>query len=175
MKHPILDYLKEHGELPAAKIFIPDMTLGAIKNALRRFYLEGLLLRREIIVDGCKAKTCMAYSLSGSTAQPAKAVQNEREKLRERIKMFAIKNEPDYAFHLRNLPRNRTMKVKDLIALLSTMPQEVYVAGTDDEFGTFEFSNVYFNDVLDYGTVLIQMRGPETLEQEYENACAKDD
>jgi len=175
MTHPVLDYLKEHGELPATKIYINKMTLGAIKNALRRFYLEGLLLRREIIVDGTKAKTCMAYSLSGSTAQPAKAVQNEREKRRERIKMFAIKNEPDYAFHLRNLPRNRTMKVKDLIALLSTMPQEVYVAGTDDEFGTFEFSNVYFNDVLDYGTVLIQMRGPETLEQEYENACAKDD
>jgi len=107
MTHPILDYLKTHGELPATKIYINKMTLGAIKNALRRFYLEGLLLRREIIVDGAKAKTCMAYSLSGSTAQPAKVVQDEREKLRERIKMFAIKNEPDYAFHLRNLPRNQ--------------------------------------------------------------------
>lgn len=107
MTHPILDYLKEHGELPATKIFLPKMTLGATKNALRRFYLEGLLLRREIIVDGCKAKTCMAYSLSGNTAQPVKAVQDAREKLRERIKMFALKNEPDYAYHLRNLPRHQ--------------------------------------------------------------------
>jgi hypothetical protein len=171
MTHPVIEYLKNHGELPATKILVPDMTLGAIKNALRRFYLEGVLLRREIVVDGCKEKLCMAYGLSGKTARPRKKPQTNEE----RIRTNALKNEPDYAFHLRNLPRNRAMKVKDLIALLSTMPQEVYVAGTDDEFGTFEFSNVYFNDVLDYGTVLIQMRGPETLEQEYENACAKDD
>jgi hypothetical protein len=107
MTHPVLEYLKAHGELPATKIVLPKMTLGAIKNALRRFYLEGLVLRREIIVDGCKAKTCMAYSLSDNPAQPVKAAQNEREKRRERIKMFAIKNEPDYAFHLRNLPRHQ--------------------------------------------------------------------
>jgi len=107
MTHPILEYLKTHGELPATKIYVPKMTLGAIKNALRRFYLEGLLLRREIIVDGCVAKTCMAYSLSDSTTKPIKAVQDEREKRREKIKMFALNNEPDYAFQLRNLPRHQ--------------------------------------------------------------------
>jgi hypothetical protein len=171
MTHPILDYLKEHGELPAAKIFIPDMTLGAIKNALRKFYFEGVLLRREIPMDGTKARMYMAYSISGKAPGARKRPQTNEE----RIRNAALKNEPDYAFHLRNLPRKRTMKVKDLIALLSTMPQEMYVAGTDDEFGTFEFRNVYFNDVLDYGTVLIQMQGPETPEQEYENACTKED
>ena len=107
MTHPVIEYLKNHGELPATKVLVPDMTLGAIKNALRRFYLEGVLLRREIVVDGCKEKLCMAYSLSGKTARPIKMVQDDREKIRERIKMFAIKNEPDYAFHLRNLPRHQ--------------------------------------------------------------------
>jgi hypothetical protein len=171
MTHPVLEYLKEHGELPASKVLIPNRTLGAVKNALRKFYFEGVLLRREIPMDGYKEKMCMAYSLSGKEPGPRKKPQTNEE----RIRKAALKNEPDYAFHLRNLPRKRTMKVKDLIALLSTMPQEMYVAGTDDEFGTFEFRNVYFNDVLDYGTVLIQMQGPETPEQEYENACTKDD
>jgi len=101
--HPILDYLKEHGELPAAKIFIPDMTLGAIKNALRKFYFDGVLLRREIVMDGTKAKMYMAYSLSGEAPRPRKRPQTNEERLRN----AALKNEPDYAYHLRNLPRHQ--------------------------------------------------------------------
>jgi hypothetical protein len=103
MTHPILDYLKEHGELPAAKIFIPDMTLGAIKNALRKFYFEGVLLRREIPMDGTKAKMYMTYSLSGKEPGPRKRPQTNEE----RIRNAALKNEPNYAHHLRNLPRHQ--------------------------------------------------------------------
>jgi hypothetical protein len=103
MTHPILKYLEEHGELPAAKIFIPDMTLGAIKNALRKFYFEGVLLRREIPMDGTKAKMYMTYSLSGKTPGPRKRPQTNEE----RIRNAALKNEPNYAYHLRNLPRHQ--------------------------------------------------------------------
>jgi hypothetical protein len=101
MTHPILDYLKEHGELPASKIFIPDMTLGAIKNALRKYYFEGVLLRREIPMDGTKAKMYMTYSLSGKTPGPQKRPHTNEE----RIRNAALKNEPGYAYYLRNLPR----------------------------------------------------------------------
>jgi hypothetical protein len=99
--HPILEYLKKHGELPASKIFIPDMTLGAIKNALRNYYFEGVLLRREIPMDGTKAKMCMAYSLSGEAPIPRKRPKTNEERLRN----AALKNEPGYAYYLRNLPR----------------------------------------------------------------------
>jgi hypothetical protein len=101
--HPVLDYLKKHGELPAVKVLVPEMTLGAIKNILRKFYLEGVLLRREIPVDGCKARMYMAYSLSGKAPRPRKKPQTNEE----RIRTAALKNEPDYAFHLRNLPRHQ--------------------------------------------------------------------
>ena len=101
MTHPVLEYLKEHGELPAVKIFVPDMTLGAIKNILRKFYLEGVLLRREVVMDGTKARMYMAYSLSGKAPGPRKKPQTNEE----RIRTNALKNEPDYAYHLRNLPR----------------------------------------------------------------------
>jgi hypothetical protein len=101
MTHPIIEYLKKHGELPATKIYIPGMTLGAIKNALRKFYIDGVLLRREIPMDGTKARMCMAYSLSGKTpAARKKPLTNE-----ERIRKTALKTEPNYAYHLRNLPR----------------------------------------------------------------------
>ena len=103
MTHPVLEYLKEHGELPASKVFIPDMTLGAIKNALRKFYFEGVLLRREIPMDGTKAKMCMTYSLSGKAPGARKRPQTNEERIRD----AALKNEPNYAYHLRNLPRHQ--------------------------------------------------------------------
>jgi len=102
MSHPIIEYLKKHGELPATKIYVPDMTLGAIKNALRVFYFEGVLLRREIPVDGYKEKMCMAYSLSGE----APRIKLRKQPNYKKLQAFALKNEPDYAYHLRNLPRS---------------------------------------------------------------------
>lgn len=103
MTHPVIEYLKEHGELPAVKVLVPDMTLGAIKNILRKFYLEGVLLRREVVMDGAKARMYMVYSLSGKAPRPRKKPQTNEE----RIRTNALKNEPDYAFHLRNLPRHQ--------------------------------------------------------------------
>ena len=102
MPHPIIEYLKKHGELPAAKILIPEMTLGAVKSALRNFYFEGVLLRREIPMEGCNARMCMAYSLSGKAPRSRKRPQTNEEKVRN----AALKNEPGYAYYLRNLPRN---------------------------------------------------------------------
>jgi len=102
MSHPIIEYLKKHGELPATKIYVPDMTLGAIKNALRTFYFEGVLLRREIPVDGYKEKMCMAYSLSDE----APKIKLKKTPDYKRIQALALKKEPDYAYHLRNLPRS---------------------------------------------------------------------
>jgi len=101
--HPILEYLKEHGELPAAKIYVPNMTLGAIKNALRNLYLEGVLLRREIVMEGWENRLCMAYRLSGEAPAPRKKPPSNEERMRK----AALKNEPDYAYHLRNLPRHQ--------------------------------------------------------------------
>jgi len=101
MTHPILEYLKEHGELPASKVLIPNRTLGAVKNALRKFYFEGVLLRREVPMDGSKTRMYMVYSLSGKEPGPRKKPQTNEE----RLKNAALKNEPDYAYHLRNLPR----------------------------------------------------------------------
>jgi hypothetical protein len=101
MTHPIIDYLKKHGELPATKIYVPDMTLGAIKNALRNFYFEGVLLRREIPVDGYKEKMCMAYSLSDE----APRIKLRKQPNYKKLQAIALKSEPDYAYHLRNLPR----------------------------------------------------------------------
>jgi hypothetical protein len=103
MTHPVLEYLKEHGELPAVKVLVPDMTLGAIKSALRNFYFEGVLLRREIPMEGRKTRMCMAYSLSGKAPRPRKRPQTNEKRIRD----TALKNEPDYAFHLRNLPRHQ--------------------------------------------------------------------
>jgi hypothetical protein len=108
MTHPVLEYLKEHGELPATKIYVPDMTLGAIKNVLRKFYLEGVLLRREIPVDGYKEKMCMTYSLSGEAPRPRKKPQTNEEKIRN----AALKNEPGYAYYLRNLPRDVNHEIR---------------------------------------------------------------
>ena len=101
--HPILEYLKKHGELPASKVLIPNRTLGAVKTALRKFYFEGVLLRREIPMDGTKTRMYMVYSLSGKEPGPRKKSQTNEE----RIRNTALKNEPDYAYHLRNLPRNQ--------------------------------------------------------------------
>jgi hypothetical protein len=101
MTHPILEYLKNHGELPAAKIFVPNMTLGAIKNTLRKFYLEGVLLRKEIPLEGWGTRMCMTYSLSGETPEVKVRPQYKR------LQAYALKNEPDYAYHLRNLPRKK--------------------------------------------------------------------
>jgi hypothetical protein len=101
MSHPILDYLKKHGELPATKIFIPDMTLGSIKNALRNYYFEGVLLRREIVMEGWETRMCMAYSLSGE----APRIKLRKQPNYKKLQAFALKNEPDYAYYLRNLPR----------------------------------------------------------------------
>jgi hypothetical protein len=104
MTHPVLEYLKTHGELPAVKIFVPDMTLGAIKNTLRKYYLEGVLLRREVVMDGYKEKLCMTYSLSGETP---KARVRTPQPICKRLQASALKNEPDYAYYLRNLPRKK--------------------------------------------------------------------
>jgi len=103
MTHPVLDYLKDHGELPAAKIIIPEMTLGAIKNTLRRYYLEGVLLRREIVVDGWERKMCLAYTFSGE--EPKNKTRGRP--IHKTLQSIALKNEPDYAYHLRNLPRKK--------------------------------------------------------------------
>jgi hypothetical protein len=103
MTHPILEYLKNHGELPAAKIFVPNMTLGAIKNTLRKFYLEGVLLRREIPMEGWGTRMCMTYSLSGEPLE----VKVRTRSMYKRLQAYALKNEPDYAYHLRNLPRKK--------------------------------------------------------------------
>jgi hypothetical protein len=104
MTHPVLEYLQKHGELPAAKISVPNMTLGAIKNTLRKFYLEGVLLRREIVVEGYKEKMCLTYSLSGQTPKPR---VRKTQPLCKKLQATALKNEPDYAYYLRNLPRKR--------------------------------------------------------------------
>jgi hypothetical protein len=101
MTHPVLEYLKSHGELPAAKIYVPNMTLGAIKNTLRKFYLVGVLLRREIPLEGWGTRMCMTYSLSD--APPEVRVRPQYK----RLQAYALKNEPDYAYHLRNLPRKK--------------------------------------------------------------------
>jgi hypothetical protein len=103
MTHPVLEYLQKHGELPAAKIYVPDMTLGGIKNILRKYYLEGVLLRREILMDGWKTRTCMSYALSGE--EPKEKVRGRR--IYRTLQSMALKNEPDYAYHLRNLPRKK--------------------------------------------------------------------
>ena len=108
MTHPVLEYLKNYGELPATKIIVPEMTLGAIKNILRKFYLEGVLLRREIPMDGCEARMCMTYSLSGKTPRPRKKPQTNEE----RIRNAALKNEPGYAYYLRNLPRDVSHEIR---------------------------------------------------------------
>lgn len=105
MTHPIVEYLKKHGgELPASKILIPDMTPGAVKNAVRNLYLDGFLLRREVPVEGCKEKMCLAYSLSDESPR------TKLKKLPDYKKMqaFALRKEPDYAYHLRNLPRQES-------------------------------------------------------------------
>ena len=101
MTHPVLEYLKNHGELPATKILIPDMTLGAIKNSLRNLYFAGVLRRREIVMDGWETRMCMAYSLSGESLKAKVKTQPNYK----RLQATALKNEPDYAYHLRNLPR----------------------------------------------------------------------
>ena len=101
--HPVLEYLKNHGESPAVKISIPNMTLGAIKNTLRKYYLEGVLLRREIVMDGYKEKLCMTYSLSGKTPK----VSVRKLPPSKKLQISALKNEPDYAYYLRNLPRKK--------------------------------------------------------------------
>ena len=102
MTHPVLEYLKSHGELPAAKIYVPNMTLGAIKNTLRKFYLEGVLLRREIPLEGWGTRMCMTYSLSG---EPPEVRGRTPQPIYKRLQASALRNEPDYAYHLRNLPR----------------------------------------------------------------------
>jgi hypothetical protein len=104
MANPIIEYLKEHGELPATKILIPDMTLGGIKNALRNLYLKGVLLRREVVMEGWETRICMAYSLSG---EAPKARTRTQQSLHKRLQAYALKNEPDYVYHLRNLPRKK--------------------------------------------------------------------
>jgi len=104
MTHPVLEYLKEHGELPSVKILVPNMTLGAIKNTLRKFYLQGVLLRREIVMDGWETRVCLAYSLSGQTPKPRTSTA---QPLHKKLQASALKSEPDYAYHLRNLPRDK--------------------------------------------------------------------
>ena len=105
MTHPIIEYIRKNGgELPATKILIPDMTLGAIKNALRNLYFEGALLRREIVVEGYKEKMCLAYSLSGEATK----IKLKKPPDYKKMQSFALKKEPDYAYHLRNLPRQES-------------------------------------------------------------------
>jgi hypothetical protein len=101
MTHPVLEYLKEHGELPAAKIYVPNMTLGGIKNLLRKYYLEGVVLRREVVMDGWKKRMYMAYILSGEAPKP------KTQPVYKKLQAAALRKEPDYAYHLRNLPRKK--------------------------------------------------------------------
>ena len=101
MTHPVLEYLKTHGELPAAKIYVPNMTLGGIKNVLRKFYLEGVVLRREVVMDGWKNRMYMAYSLSGEDPKAKVRTQPTHKKLQA----SALRKETEYAYLLRNLPR----------------------------------------------------------------------
>ena len=107
MTHPVFEYLKTHGELPAAKIYVPNMTLGGIKNVLRKFYFEGVVLRREIVMDGWKNRMYMTYSLSGETP---KIRGRTPQPMYKKLQASALKNEPDYAYYLRNLPRRESNK-----------------------------------------------------------------
>jgi hypothetical protein len=101
MNHPVLEYLKTHGELPAAKIYVPNMTLGGIKNVLRKFYLDGVVLRREVVMEGWKNRMYMTYSLSGAEPQP----RSRPHRSHKTLQAAALRKEPEYAYFLRNLPR----------------------------------------------------------------------
>ena len=100
---PIVDYLNKHGDMPAARMNIPGMSLAAIKTRVLLLYRAGVLLRRQEPVSPSSRKMNMIYSLSGLPA-PAKPNKND---LLDKAMRKVLKNEPEYAYHLRNLPRDQ--------------------------------------------------------------------
>ena len=99
---PIVDYLTKHGELPASRINIPGMSLAAIKTRVLNLYRAGVLLRRQEPIKDSR-KMNMIYSLSGLPV-PVKPNKNE---MLDKIMRKVLKNEPEYSYHLRNLPRDQ--------------------------------------------------------------------
>jgi hypothetical protein len=100
---PIVDYLTKHGDMPASRINIPGMSLAAIKTRVLSLYRAGVLLRRQEPVSPSSRKMNMIYSLSGL---PAPAKPNKNDMIDKEMRKV-LKREPEYSYHLRNLPRDQ--------------------------------------------------------------------
>ena len=100
---PIVDYLAKHGDMPASSIHIPGMTLAAIKTKVLLLYRAGVLTRTEAPVKEGSLRLRMVYGLSGEPIP----VKPKKDSVLDKLMHKVLKNEPEYAYHLRNLPRNQ--------------------------------------------------------------------
>jgi len=98
---PIINFIKKNGEAAASEIKIAGYSLAAVKTRVIVLYRAGVLTRRAEPIREGVTRTHWLYDLSGIS--PKHKTKNDR--LYERLKLTALKNEPSYAYHLRNLPR----------------------------------------------------------------------
>jgi hypothetical protein len=103
MDDPVVNYIKKNGKCAASDIKLAGYTLGAIKNKVLALYKLGVLTRESQPMREGITRFHWVYDVTGSS--PKHKTKNDR--LYERLKLSALKNEPSYAYHLRNLPRDQ--------------------------------------------------------------------
>jgi len=101
MIDPVIDYLQAHGECVISNVKIPSMTHMSIEKRLRTLSRQGRVLRRHVILTPGSKKKLLAYRMYG---QAELLHSYPVEELQEKI-VLTEKEEPDYSFILRNLPR----------------------------------------------------------------------
>jgi hypothetical protein len=92
MDDPIIAYLIQHGEKKAGEIHVEGLTPGAIESRVREMVRRRTLTRRQVL-----------SRLGNRTFWVYKAVESDFNIGHPLARRFD--NEPDYVYHLRNLPR----------------------------------------------------------------------
>jgi hypothetical protein len=103
MDDPIINYIQKNGECAASDIKIAGYSLAAVKTKVLTLYKAGVLTRRAEPIREGQARFHWVYELSGVSPKQ----KSKSDRLYERLKLSALKNEPSYAYHLRNLPRDQ--------------------------------------------------------------------
>lgn len=101
MIDPVLDYLQAHGENVISNVRIDLMSHMSIEKRLRVLHKQGRVLRRYVVLTPGSKKKLLAYRVWG---QAEVLHSYPVEDIKEKVEL-TMKEEPDYAFILRNLPR----------------------------------------------------------------------